>query len=100
MKRNLIVSVLLTANKAEGWGCLLVSPAVRLVLDFPVGKQNVKLRHLQKNILKNEMMFSVCGEAKTAANCHILKAWVCFSGGVEGGKEGETLDALTRMGNA
>lgn len=100
MKRNLIVSVLLSPNKAEGWGCLLVSPSVRPVLVFPVGKQNVKLRHLQKNIFKKmRLCLASVAPGKTAAQSHI-EGLGLFFGGVEGGKEGETLDALTRLGNA
>lgn len=89
MNRNVIVSVLLSPDKAEGWRCLLVSPAVRPVLAFPVRKQNVKLRHLQKDILKNEIMFSVCG-ARGSENSgelsHIEGLGLFFGGG--GGREG------------
>lgn len=88
MKRNLIVSVLLSPNKAEGWGCLLVSPSVRPVLVFPVGKQNVKLRNLQENIFKNETVFSVCGARgrENSGELSHIEGLGLFFGGVEGGK--------------
>lgn len=87
-EKGISSSELLSADRAEGWRCLLVSPAVRPVLLFPVGKQNVKLRHLQEHIFKNEIAFSVCGArgSENSGELSHIEDLGLFFGGVEGGK--------------
>lgn len=83
------------AAGVEG-GVLTAFPGSPAGPGFP-WKQDPDLKQLQENI-RNMISFA-SGEAKTAPDCHMMKAWVCFWG-VDGGRKGETLDGLTRLGNA